>query len=240
MSAIYRDVRAGFMSMLPVATAAIPFSMVLGSEAMRQGLTTSEIVLMSLTVFAGSSQFIAVSLWEHPAPWASLAIAVLLVNLRHTLMAASLAPKLGSFPTWLKPVGVFLMADETWALSEQRAKVGPLTPAYYFGVALCLYILWAVGTAIGAHLGQLIPDPKVFGFDFVFPAVFICLVVGFSASWRMLPVIVVSAAVAVLTKMIFGGTFFILTGGLAGMLVATLLPPEAKERTHKTGDHNAS
>lgn len=240
MSALHHDIRAGFMSMLPVAAAAIPFSVVLGSEAVRKGLTTSEIVLMSLTVFAGSSQFIAVSIWEHPAPWASLAIAVLLVNLRHTLMAASLAPKLDSFPSWLKPFGIFLMADETWALSEQRAKIGTLTPAYYFGVAFCLYILWAFGTAIGAHLGQLIPDPKVFGFDFVFPAVFICLVVGFSSSWRMLPVIAVSATIAVLTKLIFGGTSFILAGGLAGMVVAALMPPERKDATHKTGDHHAS
>lgn len=74
----YHEARAGVIAMLPVAGAAVPFAMVLGSEAVRQGLSAFEITVMSLTVFAGSSQFIAVSLWQHPAPWASLAIAVLL------------------------------------------------------------------------------------------------------------------------------------------------------------------
>ena len=222
------EARAGVLAMLPVAGAAIPFAMVLGSEAIRQGLTIYEVTLMSLTVFAGSSQFIAVSLWQHPAPWASLTLAVLLVNLRHTLMAASLAPKLAHFPHWLKPVGIFLMADETWALNERRASATRLTPAYYFGVALCLYVLWACGTALGAGLGAFIPDPKMFGFDFVFPAVFICLVIGFAKSWQSLPVILASGLAAVAAKLYIGGTIYIIVGGVAGMCVAALLPQSGK------------
>lgn len=220
----YREVRAGFLAMLPVAGSAAPFAMVLGSEAVRKGLSAFEITVMSLTVFAGSSQFIAVSLWQHPAPWASLALTVLLVNLRHTLMAASLASKIQHFPTWMKPVGIFLMADETWALNERRSQSQKLTPAYYFGVALCLYIIWACGTVLGANLGALIPDPKVFGFDFVFPAVFICLVFGFAKSWHAFPAILASAFVAVVVKACVGGTIYIIAGGLAGMWVASLLP----------------
>lgn len=225
----YLEGRAGVFAMLPVAGAAVPFAMVLGSEAVRQGLSPLEITVMSLTVFAGSSQFIAVSLWQHPAPWASLAIAVFLVNLRHTLMAASLATKLQHFPLWMKPVGIFLMADETWALNERRAQATTLTPAYYFGVALCLYVIWACGTALGAHLGTLIPDPKIFGFDFVFPAVFICLVVGFAKSWRAVPVILASALIAVIVKTYFGGTTYIIAGGIAGMCVAAFLPQENEQ-----------
>lgn len=221
-----REFRAGVLAMLPVAAAAIPFAMVMGSEAIRQGLSVYEIVFMSLTVFAGSSQFIAVSLWEHPAPWASLTLAVLLVNLRHVLMAASLAPKLSEFKTSQKPVVAFLMADETWALNEQRATANALTPSFYFGVALCLYILWAIGTALGASLGTFIPDPKLFGFDFVFPAVFICLVIGFAQSWRAAPIIVVSAISALAAKLYLGGTFYIVIGGLAGMVTAAFLPSD--------------
>ena len=115
------------------------------------------------------------------------------------------------------------MADETWALNERRASATPLTPAYYFGVALCLYILWACGTALGASLGAYIPDPKLFGFDFVFPAVFICLVIGFAKSWRTVPVILASALVAVAVKSYFGGTVYIIAGGLSGMCVAGFL-----------------
>lgn len=220
------------LAMFPVAAAAIPFAMVMGNEAVRQGLTSNEILFMSLTVFAGSSQFIAVSLWEHPAPWATLTLAVFLVNLRHTLMAASLAPKLSRFKKWQKPIAIFFMADETWALNEQRASASPLTPSYYFGVALCLYILWAIGTALGASMGSLIPDPNLFGFDFVFPAVFICLVMSFAKSWRAAPVILASAAISLIAKLYLGGTSFIIFGGLAGMIVAAYLPQPANESDH--------
>jgi predicted branched-subunit amino acid permease len=123
------------------------------------------------------------------------------------------------------------MADETWALNERRTSVTKLTPAYYFGVALCLYIVWAFATALGAALNTLIPDPKLFGFDFVFPAVFICLVVGFTQSRHAIPVVLMSALTAVAVKSYFGGTFYIIAGGLAGMSVAAFIRNPATRDT---------
>ena len=99
--------RRGIAAMLPLALSAMPFGMIYGSEAMRKGLSLAETLLMSLIVFAGGSQFLAVSLWHYPVPWLGIAAAVLLVNLRHTLMAASLVSKLGSFKPWQIWLGAY-------------------------------------------------------------------------------------------------------------------------------------
>ncbi len=59
---------------------------------------------MSTLVFAGSAQFIAIDLWSTPAPWLALGFSALLINLRHVLTGASITPKLGRFPTALRPL----------------------------------------------------------------------------------------------------------------------------------------
>jgi 4-azaleucine resistance transporter AzlC len=229
MSSVLRDVRLGVIGILPIALAAVPFGLLLGSEAVRRGLSPAEISLMSMIVFAGSAQFLTVSIWSHPAPWAALALAAFLINLRHVLMSASLSPKLKHFRSSQKALVAFLLADEIWALNERRAMIHQITPGFYFGTALGLYVIWLAATIAGTVLGETLPAPETIGFDFVFAALFISLVTGFAKTWRALPVVISSLAASLLFKSVFGGTGFIVAGGLAGMIAAALLPPEQKE-----------
>ena len=224
MLAPQRQFKSGVLAIAPLALAAMPFGMIFGAEALRKGLTAAEIILMSVVVYAGGSQFMAVGLWQHPVPWVGIAFAVLLVNLRHLLMSASLFGKMGRFRPWQRWLGAFLLADETWATSERRALMQPLTPAFYAGAGLTLYLAWVLGTAIGTVLGSLVQKPERLGLDFAFPAVFICLVMGFAKSWRAAPVILASAAAALITHHAAGGTWFVIVGGLVGMAVAVALP----------------
>ena len=228
-SSVARDVRSGFINMLPIALAVVPFGLLLGSEAVRKGLTPGEIGLMSMIVFAGSAQFLTVSIWTHPAPWAAFALAAFLINLRHVLMSASLSPKLKAFRSSQKALVAFLLADEIWALSERRAAHHPLTPGFYFGTAVGFYLIWLAATVAGAFLGEVLPAPETIGFDFVFAALFISLVTGFAKSWRAIPIILASLFASLLFKSLYGGMGFILAGGLAGIGAAALLPPEKKK-----------
>ena len=221
--------KAGFAAMAPLAAAAAVFGMIFGAEALRHGLTPAEVVLMSATVFAGGSQFMAVGLWSDPVPWLGITIAVLLINLRHVLMSASLIRKMDAFRPWQRALAAFFLADETWAVSERRALAQPLTPAFYAGAALTLYLAWIAGTAAGTVLGGLVNSPERFGLDFAFPAAFICMVMGFAKSWRAAPVIAASAAAALLTRQWLGGTWFVIIGGLVGMAVAAMLPVAGSE-----------
>lgn len=226
MSSPLTEFRAGALAILPITLAAMPFALILGAEAIRHGMTSAEIVLMSLMVFAGSSQFMAVGLWADPAPWASLAFAVYLINMRHTLMGASLAHKIEHFRPWQRWLAAFVMADEVWALAERRASQQRLTPAYYAGLGMVLYVSWATTTGVGSIIGGLIPKPELYGLDFAFPATFICLVMGFAKSWRALPIIAASAVAALIVHAAVAGMWFIIAGALAGMIAAILTPGE--------------
>lgn len=212
--------------MAPIAVAALPFGIIFGVEAARQGLSVAEAVTMSLLVFAGGSQFLAMGLWADPIPVIGIALATFVVNLRHVLMAASLAGKMGRFGRVERWAAVFFLADETWALAERRALAQPLSRGFYWGAGLTLYALWPLGALIGGIAGGFIPDPARWGLDFAFPALFICLVIGFARGWRAAPVVGASALVALAVHALVPGTWYVLAGGLAGMAVAALLPPD--------------
>jgi len=217
------EFRAGALAILPAAVAVVPFGLLLGARAVEVGLTPSEVLLMSATVFAGSAQFVVIDLWTEPAPWAFIALTTLLVNVRHVLMGASLAGKLGAFSPALRPIAAFFMVDEVWAMAERRAMGSRLTRAYYAGLGGLLYANWLVWTMTGALFGKAIVNPEAYGFDFAFTAIFIGLLTGF---WRGAPtawVLAASAAAAVTVKYLVDGPWYIMAGGLAGVIMAMAL-----------------
>ncbi|SON56259.1 Inner membrane protein YgaZ [Hartmannibacter diazotrophicus] len=216
------EFRRGVVAVAPLAVAVIPFALILGANGAAKGLSVVEIGLMSAIVFAGSSQFLAIDLWREPVPVLSLGLAALLINLRHVLMSASLSGKMNHVPKWLRYLKVFFLADEIWALAEQHATRQRLTPAYYFGLAAPLYGAWVLLTMAGAALGSLIADPRAFGFDFAFTAVFIGLVAGFWKGRGSALVAATSAIVAIAVHTLVEGAWFVVAGALAGVAMAAI------------------
>ncbi len=165
---------SGIRTALPLMIAMVPIGTVYGAVAVAKGLSVTEALLMSGLVFAGGAQFVAMDMWTHPASAAALGLAALLVNLRHVLMGASIAGKLGRFTPLQRLAAMPFLTDEAWALAERRARDGgrdpaeSLTPAWYFGAALSIYAIWLAATAIGALLGAAIGDPAALGLDFAF------------------------------------------------------------------------
>jgi len=225
---IRREAAAGMLAIAPAALAVIPFGLILGASAAEKGLSPLETGLMSTMVFAGSAQFLAVELWTTPAAWAALAFATLLINLRHVLMGASLARRLGRFGKARRYLAVFLMADEIWAVAEHRVLRQPLTPAFYFGAGLLLYANWLVTTTAGALLGGLIEDPAAWGFDFAFTAIFIGLVAGFWRGRTTLVVATASALGAILAHALLPGAWYVVIGAACGVATAALVPAAGK------------
>jgi 4-azaleucine resistance transporter AzlC len=215
----------GAAAISPVCIAALPIGLVWGALAVERGMGWFEIGLMSATVFAGASQFVAVGLWAHPLPVAAILLATLMVNLRHVMMSASLGRSMASFSTAQRLVAFFGLADEVWALAEARAATAPLTPSYYAGLAVPLMLSWTPSTLAGAAFGGMIGNPASIGLDFVFSAMFIGLVVGFRGAPAWLPVVVTSAAVSALTYYILPAPWFVIAGGIAAVTVAAILAP---------------
>jgi predicted branched-subunit amino acid permease len=218
------EFRAGVVAILPAAIAVIPFGLLLGALAARKGLTALEVALMSTLVFAGSSQFVAVEIWQHPAPWALLALTAFTINLRHVMMGASVVRHMPQFGTAGRIAGLFFLADEVWAMAERRAaERGSVSPAFYTGLAATLYANWVVWTTAGTAVGALIGDPASWGFDFAFTAFFIGLIAAFWKGAGTGAVIAVSAITAVLVERLAGGVWHIVAGGIAGIATASLV-----------------
>lgn len=225
------EMGAAFVAVFPTIVAALPFALILGQQATAKGLTPLEMAAMSSIVFAGSSQLIAVGLWSTPAPIAALALMAFLVNLRHTLMGASLSAKIAHFGR-LRYVAAFLLTDEAWALSERRAVDQPVTRTFYFTVALTMFVCWQVASVTGTVFGSLIRHPEQFGLDFAFPAIFIALALGFwKGTRRSAPVLAASAAVAVLVHATVPGAWYVIAGALAGIVAAVATAPDATKTT---------
>jgi predicted branched-subunit amino acid permease len=121
------------------------------------------------------------------------------------------------------PAMMFLMADENWAFSERRAFKAQLSLGYYFGLALPMWFAWTTSSIVGAIVGRSFGDPAVYGFDFAFSAMFIGILAGFWKGPRTGAVLGASAIAAALAKLYVPGAWYIVIGGIVGMVVAALL-----------------
>ncbi|EPE99151.1 AzlC family ABC transporter permease [Rhizobium grahamii] len=214
------DFLAGSRAILPLVVAVIPIGLVFGAVSATKGLSALEATLMSAFVFAGGSQFVAMDIWTHPASWAGVGFAALLVNIRHVLMSASLGTKMQGFSGLRKYTAMLFLADEIWAIAEFRAGVARLTPSWFAGIALPFYLAWIGSTLIGASLGAFLGDPTAIGLDFAFPAVFVVLAMGFWKGRETGSVLAASALAAVLVHQFIPGVWYIAAGALAGLAAA--------------------
>lgn len=214
--------QAGLQRMLPLIVAVLPVGLVFGAVAATKGLSPLEITLMSALVFAGGSQFVAMDIWTHPASWAGVGFAALLVNVRHVLMSASIATKMERFSAAQKGAGLLFLADEIWAMAEFRAREAVLTPSFYAGLIIPFYLAWVLSGLAGGLLGTLIGDPALIGLDFAFPAVFIVLIMGFWKGRETGVVLVASATCALAVHHVVPGVWHIAAGALGGLAAAAI------------------
>lgn len=224
------DFVQGLRDIMPLIVATVPFGMVFGALAVKEGMPVDQTLLMSGLVYAGASQFVALQFWTHPLPFWTIFLSVVAVNLRHVLYSAALGRKLGHWSPLQRWLGFALLVDPIFALSELRGG-RRLSAAYYFGLAVPMYFNWLASTAAGAIAGNLIPNPEAIGLDFVVTAYFIYLVVGFRKRPHAIPVILASAAGSVLVYLTAGSPWHFAGGAAAGMAVAAVLATPKESAT---------
>lgn len=229
MTSSRRDFLSGLAQVAPVVAAYVPIGLLWGTLAAAKGISPLEAVMMSVIVFAGSAQFVAVDMWKDPVPVLLLTFTALVINVRHVLMSASLSRHIGLIPRTLHPLVAYFLVDESWALAERRVLETPLTLAYYLGITVPLAATWWISTGIGAILGRTLGDPSALGLDFAFSAMFIAILMGFWKGPSTAGVLVASGSVAAGTYLALEGPWYIVAGGLAGTLYAYLTwrPEEA-------------
>lgn len=192
---------AGARDTFPLVVGAIPFGIIFGTLAAGSGLSFAGTAAMSAFVFAGSSQFIALGLIAAATSWPFIVLTTFVVNLRHALYSATLAPQVKHLSAgWQIPLA-FWLTDETFVIAANRYNRGDASPHkhwYWLGSAIFMYANWQLCTWLGLTVGQLIPDAAAWGLDFAMPVTFLGMVVPYLKSRPMLAAVVVSGVVAVL------------------------------------------
>jgi len=203
---------AGLRAAMPLWLGITPYGLAYGLLGQTVGLGAGGTLAMSVFVFAGSAQFVALGLLGAGASYASIVLATLVVNLRHLLYGASLAPHLQEQPVRWKAAISFLLTDETFAVvAGHLREQGTIGRDFYLGVGLSIYLDWILSTVTGLALGGLLPDPAALGLDFALPATFIGLL---AQQLRGLPAwaaLVAAGALVLLTAHLPGRLGIVLT-----------------------------
>ena len=206
-----RQFLAGITAELPILLGGIPFGIVYGVVALAAGLTAWQAQAMSAIVFAGSAQFITAQLVGAGAPGLVIILTGGVVNMRHALYSASVAPYIKPLrPLWKWLLG-YLLTDEAYAVTithyyqntpaDPSHEVGPPSVSrhehwYFLGSGLALWSTWQASTAVGVFLGAVIPES--WPLDFAVPLTFIALVVPALRDRASVSAGVIAGVVAVL------------------------------------------
>jgi 4-azaleucine resistance transporter AzlC len=169
---------AGVRAESPLLIGAFPFGLIYGTLAISAGLSASAAQMMSSIVFAGSSQFIAAQLINDSAPGLVIVLTIAVVNLRHILYSASVAPYIEHLPMRWKALLAYLLTDEAYAAAIIHYEKNGLTPTshwFFFGAGLALWTTWQASSALGIFLGAVIPSS--WPLSFALPLTFIAMVI---------------------------------------------------------------
>jgi 4-azaleucine resistance transporter AzlC len=161
----------------------IPVGATYGVLALAAGLPVLAAIGMSSIVFAGSSQFVSVQLLGASVPSLLILFATLMVNLRHLLYSASIAPYLENLNSRWKVLLSYFLTDEAYAvtIANYSKQAAPQTRHWYlFGAGLTLWSAWQVSTLVGVVLGSVLPRslPLEFALTLTFIALLVPMVKG--------------------------------------------------------------
>ncbi len=224
------DFSQGVIDSGPLLLGIVPFGITCGIMGLTAGLTGLETVLMSFVVFAGASQFIAITMiGAGITGWGVIVLTTLLVNLRHLLMGVSLAPYLMRQPVTHQALLSFLLTDESYAMTVSRIAQNGYSAPYQLGVSISVYLSWGLATGAGVVAGSYIPDPLAWGLDFAMPATFLVLLLPRLIDKISLAVCLVAGLTAILGAAYLPGKWYMIAACGAAVLVGGLMEGRAED-----------
>ena len=162
---------------MPLQLGVAPFGLVFGVLGIASGLTPMQTIMLSSIVFGGASQVVFAQLWGALVPPTIVGASVSVINLRHALYSASIAPYLRHLPLrWRIPLA-YLLTDEAYAVTIHRLQNEPPSPHQHYhllGSGITLWVCWQITTVTGVLFGATIPQSWSLGF--AIPLTFIALV----------------------------------------------------------------
>lgn len=218
-----KHLKAVFLDTVPVLTGYLFLGMGFGILLTESGYGVLWALAMSIFVFAGSGQYLAVSLLANSSGLLSAAIATLLVNARHLFYGISLLEKYKGTGK-KKPYLIFALTDETYSLvTQNEPPEGMSRHSYCFTVSMLDHIYWITGCTLGALVGQFIPI-NYEGIEFVLTALFVTMFVDRWLTNKDHFSAIVGACATLVSLLLFGSEFFLIPAMVLIALLLTLSP----------------
>jgi len=235
-SSIKQAAQPGLAAAWPICLGYLPIGLAFGVLAQKAGLNVYQIALMSICVFAGSSQFIAVSMMADSASMLSIVGTTFMVNLRHLLMGSSLAALLHREKRWKLSLFAYGVTDESFAVNYTGLVSGSLNFNQALVVNHASNAVWVAGTALGGIFGHLIPQHAL-GIDYALAAMFICLLI-FQLKQRVhLVTAVIAGITAVGLSLVMPGNMYIVLASVLAAAAGVLLKRAAGWSHRPGGGH---
>ena len=207
---------------IPVMFGYIPIGIAFGFLLTQSGYFWLYAVLMSIVIYSGATQFLAIGFFVNHAAMIEIAVTTLLLNLRHSFFGLSLIRKFSGVSR-VKPYLIFALTDETYALltsmdePEQQSKA-----RYYFFISLLNHLYWIIGTLMGALIGQVIKT-DLRGMDFALTALFVVLVIEQYRMVRSLRPFLIGSVVGIVCLASVASQYMLLVSILSGTVILLLL-----------------
>lgn len=226
----------GFVDTLPLWLGVAPFGAIYAVNALAAGLDATQTLAMSLFVFAGASQFTAAGLIAAGvAPW-TIVLTTAIINARHLLLSASLAPFVRGLPAPRKTLMALQLTDESFAIGMRRWLAGTGSAAYQFGSNISLYVIWQLSTVAGILLGSQIPEPAAYGLDLVFPLTFIGLLVPLLKTRVSGLVALLAAVLTIAGALLLPGRWYILLAGIVASGIGAVITRQGEGEKARRGE----
>lgn len=156
--------RQAIKESLPLLVPAVPFGFVLGVAISESPIPDGIGLFTSVAIIAGAAQLALITLVGSASIWAAMA-AALVINARHVMYSAALAPVFKPQPRWFRLLAPYILIDQVFALATQHADDEPdFFRRYYTVVGILFFSVWQVVTILGLFFGSFIPEEIQIGF----------------------------------------------------------------------------
>lgn len=213
---------SGIRDAYPIVLGYLPIGLAFGVLARSTGISPLGVLLISLILFAGSAQFILVSMLASFASGVSIIATIFVVNFRHFLMSSAYSKYFRGAKSSSLAFMSYFVTDESFAVGINKAKYKneEFNRQYLLGVELTGYFSWAIFTTLGAYVGNFITDFEVLGLDFALPAMFIGLLALLIKSKKDLIACALAGILAVVLSTTFLSSYSII---ISSVLVSIVL-----------------
>jgi Predicted branched-chain amino acid permease (azaleucine resistance) len=216
---------------LAIAAYALPVGLVFGLTALQAHYSLIDVVANSTIALAGGAQFAAAGLVKSGAPWLAIAGATLLVNARHLLYSAAVAPYAGVRSRRERALMAHFLTDETFALALAHfRRIRSFDARGYWIAAMAIFVPWTIGSALGYMVAGAVDTGKL-GLDVAFPAAMAGLSLGMVSGRRDAAAALGAVAVAVPVGLAGGASVGLVAGAVLGPVFGLAVTASASDES---------